>query len=62
MQKRNVEKDFFKMTNNAVFGKSMANVRKIRAIKHLTTKAKRNHLVSEPKYHKKYFFHKICKQ
>ena len=37
--------------NNAVFGKLMENVRKHRDVKPLTTEARRNYLVSEPKYH-----------
>ena len=43
------EKDFFKLLNNAVFGKE--NVRKHRDIKLVTTNKRRNQLVSEPYYH-----------
>ena len=45
------EKDFFKLMKNAVFGKTMENVRKHRDIKLVKTDKKRNKLVSEPKYH-----------
>ena len=50
-QKNNFESDFFKLMNNAVFGKAIENVRKHRNIKLVTTKRRRNYLVSEPKYH-----------
>ena len=42
--------------NNAVFGKTMENVRKPRDIKLLTTERRRNYLVSEPNYHIIMFF------
>ena len=45
------EKDFFKLINNAVFGKTMENVRKLRNIKLVRNDNKRNKLVSEPNYH-----------
>ena len=44
--------------NNAVFGKTMKNVRRHRDIKLVTTERKRNYLVSEPNYHTKTFFTK----
>ena len=37
--------------NNAIFGKTMENVRKHRNINFVTTKRRRNNLVSEPNYH-----------
>ena len=45
------EKDFFKLMNNAVFGKTMENVSKHRAVRLVNTDIKRNKLVSEPNYH-----------
>ena len=44
-------KDFFKLMNNSVFGKTMENIRKHRNIKLVTTDRKRSKLVSEPNYH-----------
>ena len=44
-------KDFLKLMNNSVFGKTLRNVRKHRDIKLITTANRRNQLVSEPNYH-----------
>ena len=45
------DKDFFKLMNNVVFGKTMENIRKHRNIKLVTTDKKRNKLISESNYH-----------
>ena len=49
--KNDFEKDFFKLMNNSVLGKTMEDVRKHRDIKLVATDEKRNKLVSEPIYH-----------
>ena len=51
LAKYDFEKDLFRLMNNAVFGKTMENIRKHRNIKLVTTDKKRNKLVSEPNYH-----------
>ena len=50
LAKNDFDKDFFKLMNNAVFGKTMENIRKHRDIKLVTTDKRRNKLVSEPNY------------
>ena len=49
--KNDFKRLFFKMMNNAVFGKTMKNVRKHRDIKLVTNERRRNYLVSQPYYH-----------
>ena len=44
------DKNFFKLMNNAVYGKTTENVRKHRDIKLVNNDTKRNKLVSEPNY------------
>ena len=52
MQAKNeLEKDFFKLMNNSVFGKTMENVRNHREIKIVTTDKQRNKFALEPNYH-----------
>ena len=48
--KNDFEKNFFKLMNNAVFGKMIENVRKRREIKLIVTEERRKKLVSEPNY------------
>ena len=58
--KNDFENDFFKLMNNAVYEKTMENVRKHRDIKLVTTYKRRNRLVSEPNYHTtKWFSEKL---
>ena len=48
--KNDFEKDFSKLMNNSVFGKTIENVRTHRDIKLVTTNKQRSKLVSEPNY------------
>ena len=58
--KNNFEKHFFKLMDNAVFGKTMESVRKHRDIQLVTTDNRRNQLASEPNYHTtKYFLENL---
>ena len=45
------EKDFFKLMNNSVFGKTVENVRNHRDIKLVTSDKRKKQSVSEPNYH-----------
>ena len=54
--KDDIEKDFFKLMNNAVFGKTFENVRKHRDIKLVTTEKRRNCLVLEPNFQRTKFY------
>ena len=57
--RKKVKSDFLKLMNNAVFGETLENVRKHRDIKLITTKRRRNYLVSQPNYHTQSFSQKI---
>ena len=57
--KNTFEKDFFRLMNNAVFGRTTENVRKHRDIKLVKTDKRRNQLVSEPNYHTTKWFSEI---
>ena len=58
--KNDFQKEFFKLMNNSVFGKTIENVRKHRDIKLITTEEKRIKLVSEPNYDTTKRFSEIC--
>ena len=51
-----MEKDFFKLMNNAGFRNALENVKKYKDIKLAATERRRNYLVSEPNYHTTKFF------
>ena len=54
------EKDYFRIMCNAVFDKTMQNVRSEKDIKLVTTDVQRNKLVSQPNfYSSKYFFENL---
>ena len=54
--KKDFKKFFSKFMNNAVFEKTMENMRKNRDIKLVTTERRKKYLVSEPNYHTKKVF------
>ena len=54
--KNNSEKDFFKLMNNVVFGKTMENVRNYRNTKLVIKERRRSYLVSQPNYQTIKFF------
>ena len=54
--KTEFEKNFFKLMNNSVFGKTVENVRKHRDIKLVASEKKRLKLVSESNYHATKYF------
>ena len=54
--KNNFEKDFFKLMNKTVLGKTMENMRKHGKIKFVTTEKRRNYLVLDPNYYTSKFF------
>ena len=49
--KNDFEKDFLKLMNNSVFGKTVENVRNHRDIKIITTNRQRNKQASQPNFH-----------
>ena len=53
--KNDFRKNFFKMMNNSVFGKTMENVRNHKDIKFVINYKRRNYLVSESNYGATYY-------
>ena len=56
------EKDFFKLLNNSVFGKTMENMRKIVEVRLVTDQKKLSKFVSKPTYVNSKNFNKIWLQ
>ena len=54
--KNDFEKDFSKLMNNSIFGKTRGVARKQRGIKLIITDKTRNQLVLEPNYHRTKLF------
>ena len=59
LRKNDFKKDFFKLMNNAVIGKTMENVKKHRDVMFVTNVVRINYLVSQSIYHKTILFQKI---
>ena len=60
--KNDFRSDFFNLMNNAVFGKTMEDVRKHRDIKLVTNDKRRNQLVSERNYYTEKYFSEDLRQ
>ena len=56
--KNGFDKDFFKLLINTVFGETMGKMRKNKSIKLVTTKGRRNYLVSKTYQHTTKFFYR----
>ena len=54
--RNDLEEDFYKLMNSAVFSRTFMNVCKKRDTKLVTTDKRRNQLVSKPNYHKTKWF------
>ena len=54
--KNDLKKNFYKVMNNSIFGKTMGNLQKDRDFELVTTKRRKKYLVSEPNYQTTKFF------